>query len=122
MALAVWAPTQGAEDGWALASFLAPMVAALVPTAVFITLESRRADPLIRLPMLRSAWMVGTSSATATTGALNGALVLRRTLFREHGTATARCRPVRIVPTGAWPLWRDPPAGPSVTASAYVPC
>jgi MFS family permease len=84
MALAVWAPTQGAEHGWASASFLAPMVAALVLTAVFITLESRRADPLIRLPMLRSAWMVGTSSATAITGALNGAVVLLCTLFLQH--------------------------------------
>lgn len=84
MALAVWAPTQGAERGWASASFLAPRAAALVLAAVFIALENRRADPLVRLPMLRSAWMAGTSSATAITGALNGVVVLLCTLFLQH--------------------------------------
>lgn len=84
MALAVWAPTQGAEHGWASASFLAPMAAALVLAAVFIAVESRRADPLIRLAMLRSSWMAGTSSTTAITGALNGVVVLQCTLFLQH--------------------------------------
>ena len=112
MALAVWAPTQGAEHGWASASFLAPMVAALVLTAVFITLESRRADPLIRLPMLRSAWMVGTSSATAITGALNGAVVLLCTLFLQHVHGYSPLQAgFAFVPTGAWPPGGGDPPG-----------
>jgi predicted MFS family arabinose efflux permease len=63
---------------------LAPMAAALILAAVFIAVESRRADPLIRLPMLRSSWMAGTSSTTAITGALNGVVVLLCTLFLQH--------------------------------------
>jgi EmrB/QacA subfamily drug resistance transporter len=84
VALAVWAPTQGAERGWASAGFLAPLAAALALTAVFAIVESRHENPLVRLPMLRSAWMAGTSAATAITGALNGAVVLLCTLFLQH--------------------------------------
>lgn len=84
MALAVWAPTQGADDGWVSAGFLVPMVAALALVGVFVAVEARRADPLMRLSMLRSAWMAGTSGATAITGALNGVVVLLCTLFLQH--------------------------------------
>jgi EmrB/QacA subfamily drug resistance transporter len=101
MALAVWAPTQGAEQGWGSARFLAPMVAALILTVVFIALENRRADPLIRLSMLRSAWMAGTSGATAVTGALNGVVVLLCTLFLQqvHGYSPFAAG-LAFVPTG----------------------
>lgn len=84
MALAVWAPTQGAGQGWGSAGFLAPMAAALALTIVFIVVETRRADPLVRLSMLSSAWMAGTSGATAVTGVLNGVVVLLCTLFLQH--------------------------------------
>ena len=84
MALAVWAPTQGADRGWTSAAFLAPVAATVILATAFIIVESRRADPLIRLSMLRSAWMAGTSAATAVTGALNGVVVLLCTLFLQH--------------------------------------
>jgi MFS family permease len=84
MALAVWAPTQGADHGWGSAGFLAPAAAAAALAAVFTVVESRRADPLVRLSMLRSAWMAGTSGATAVTGVLNGVVVLLCTLFLQH--------------------------------------
>jgi EmrB/QacA subfamily drug resistance transporter len=84
MALAVWAPTQGAEHGWDSARFLLPLLAAVALITAFLAVESRRREPLVRLPMLRSAWMAGTNSATAITGALNGAVVLLCTLFLQH--------------------------------------
>ena len=84
MALAVWAPTQGAEHGWLSAGFLVPIASALALTAVFVVVETKRADPLMRLSMLRSAWMAGTCGTTAITGALNGAVVLLCTLFLQH--------------------------------------
>lgn len=84
MALAVWAPTKGADQGWDSAGFLAPAAAAVALAAVFTVVEIRRADPLVRLSMLRSAWMAGTSGATAVTGVLNGVVVLLCTLFLQH--------------------------------------
>jgi predicted MFS family arabinose efflux permease len=84
VALAVWAPTQGAEHGWDSARFLLPLLAAAALITAFLAVESRRREPLVRLPMLRSAWMAGTNSATAITGALNGAVVLLCTLFLQH--------------------------------------
>jgi EmrB/QacA subfamily drug resistance transporter len=84
MALAVWAPAQGSDRGWTSADFLVPLAAAVILAAAFVIIESRRADPLIRLSMLRSRWMAGTSAATAVTGALNGVVVLLCTLFLQH--------------------------------------
>ena len=101
MALAVWAPAQGAGRGWASAGFLAPAAAAVALLAVFIVVEARRADPLVRLSMLRSSWMAGTSGATAVTGALNGVTVLLCTLFlqRVHGYSPLQAG-LAFVPTG----------------------
>lgn len=101
MALAVWAPGQGAERGWSSASFLAPLLAAAALTAVFLLVESRRADPLVRLSMLRSAWIAGASGATAITGALNGVTLLLCTLFlqRAHGYSPLAAG-AAFIPTG----------------------
>lgn len=84
MALAVWAPTQGAEQGWGSAGFIAPMAAAAFLAVAFVVAEGRRRDPLVRLQLLRSAWMAGTNGTTAITGALNGVVVLLCTLFLQH--------------------------------------
>lgn len=101
MALAVWAPGQGAEHGWSSAGFLAPLVASVVLTAVFALVETRRKDPLMRLSMLRSAWMAGSSGATAITGALNGVVILLCTLFlqRAHGYSPLAAG-AAFIPTG----------------------
>lgn len=101
MALAVWAPAQGAERGWASIGFLAPMAAALGLTVVFVVVETKRADPLMHLSMLRSAWMAGTCGVTAITGALNGAVVLLCTLFLQHVHEYSPLRAgFAFVPTG----------------------
>lgn len=84
MALAVWAPAQGAQRGWGSAGFVAPVAAAAVLVAAFVVVESRQRNPLVRLPMLRTAWIAGTNGATAITGALNGVVVLLCTLFLQH--------------------------------------
>ncbi len=87
MALLVWAPTRGAQRGWASTGFLAATAVALMLLATFVMLEARRRDPLVRLSILRSRWLAGTNAATAITGALNGATVLLCTLFLQqaHG-------------------------------------
>jgi MFS family permease len=84
MALLVWAPTRGAERGWRSAAFLLPVLASVILLAVFVVVEAHRRDPLVRLSMLRSRWLLGTNAATAVTGALNGAVVLVCTLFLQH--------------------------------------
>jgi EmrB/QacA subfamily drug resistance transporter len=117
MALMVWAPTRGSERGWGSSAFLIPIVAAAVLLAVFVVVERRQHDPLVRLPMLRSRWLAGTNAATAVTGALNGAVVLLCTLFlqRVHGYSPLRAGLV-FVPTGlAGLLMGIRFAGPLVT-------
>ncbi len=101
MALLVWAPTRGAEKGWGSRSFLIPVAAALVLVVVFLVLEGRHREPLVRPALLRSRWLVGTNTATAVTGALNGAVVLLCTLFlqRVHGYSPLRAG-LSFVPTG----------------------
>jgi EmrB/QacA subfamily drug resistance transporter len=87
MALAVWAPARGAQDGWGSPQFLVPLAAAIGLLAVFGLAETRRRDPLIRLGMLRSRWVAGANLVTAATGILNGATMLICTLYLQqaHG-------------------------------------
>ena len=67
VALLVWAPTYGSQHGWASAGLYAAVAASLLLLAVFIAVEARYRDPLIRLSMLRSRWLAGTNLATAVT-------------------------------------------------------
>ena len=92
---------QGSDRGWTSADFLVPLAAAVILAAAFVITESRRADPLIRLSMLRSRWMAGTSAATAVTGALNGVVVLLCTLFLQHAHGYSPLQAgLAFVPTG----------------------
>jgi EmrB/QacA subfamily drug resistance transporter len=87
MALGVWAPTRGAAQGWISPSFLIVVVVALILLGLFVWVETRSHDPLVRLSILKSRWLTGTSIATALTGVLNGAVMLVCTLFLQqiHG-------------------------------------
>jgi predicted MFS family arabinose efflux permease len=67
----------------------------------FVLVETRRREPLLRLGMLRSRWLAGTSLATAVTGALNGAVVLLCTLYLQHVQGYSPLRAgLAFVPTG----------------------
>ncbi len=117
VALAVWAPAYGSEHGWTSVGVPAAVVAALVLLGVFVVVETRRRDPLIRLSMLRSRWFAGTGVATMVTGALNGAVVLLCTLFLQQ---TRHYSPLQagfaFVPTGlAGLLIGVKVAGPLIT-------
>ena len=83
VAMFVWAPAAGAEYGWTSARCLAPIACAVVLTAIFVAVEQRIREPLVRLSMLRSRWLAGTTVATAITGA-NGAVVLLCTLYLQR--------------------------------------
>jgi EmrB/QacA subfamily drug resistance transporter len=101
MALLVWAPTRGAERGWGSEAFILPIVASAILLVLFVLLEARQRDPLVRLAMLRSRWLAGTNAATAVTGALNGAVVLLCTLFLQRVLGyTPLGAGVAFVPTG----------------------
>jgi EmrB/QacA subfamily drug resistance transporter len=117
MGLLVWAPTRGADRGWGSTAFLIPLAGAIVAASAFAGIETRREDPLLRLGMLRSRWLAGTSGATAVTGALNGAVVLLCTLFlqRVDGYSPLRAG-LAFVPTGlAGLLIGTRYAGPLIT-------
>lgn len=117
VALLVWAPTYGSQHGWASAGLYAAVAASLLLLAVFIAVEARYRDPLIRLSMLRSRWLAGTNLATAVTGALNGAVVLVCTLFLQQARHyTPLEAGLAFVPTGlAGLLAGTRLAGPLVT-------
>lgn len=87
MGLAVWAPTQGAAHGWGSGNFLVPLAVAAALVIAFVIAEARHRDPLLRLALLRSRWMMATNAVAFITGALNGSVVLLCTLFLQdaHG-------------------------------------
>jgi MFS family permease len=117
LGLLVWAPTRGAARGWGSSAFLIPLAAAIVLAAVFVAVEARRENPLLRLGMLRSRWLAGTNGATAVTGALNGAVVLLCTLFLQHVEGYSPLRAgLAFIPTGvAGLLIGTRYAGPIIT-------
>ncbi len=84
MALLVWAPVRGSEHGWGSAAFLGPAVAGLALAILFVLLENRVEQPLVRVSMLRTRWLAGTLAATTVTGALTGAVILLITLYLQQ--------------------------------------
>lgn len=101
MGLAVWGPTQGSEHGWGSTTFVVPLVAAVVLLGLFVVIESRHRDPLLRLDLLGSRWMASTNGVAFVTGALNGSVVLLCTLFlqRAHGYSALGAG-LAFLPTG----------------------
>ena len=101
IAIMVWAPTQGARDGWDSAGFLVPLLASLALLIVFGIVETRLRNPLVRLSILQSRWLAGANFATAVTGALNGAVVLLCGLFLQqaHGYTPLQAG-LSFLPTG----------------------
>lgn len=83
-ALLVWAPTYGSTHGWASGVFLGSIAGTVVLVGLFILVETRSRDPLVRLSMLRSKWLLGTTIATSINGALNAAVFLLCTLFLQQ--------------------------------------
>lgn len=100
-ALLVWAPTYGSGHGWTSSGFLGVMAASIVLAGIFVLIERSRRDPLIRLSLLRSKWLLGTNLATAVTGALNGAVVLLCSLFLQQAHHYSPLRAgLAFAPTG----------------------
>jgi EmrB/QacA subfamily drug resistance transporter len=100
-ALLTWAPMYGSTHGWASGVFLGSIAVTVVLVVVFLVVENRSRDPLIRLSMLRSQWLLGTTIATSINGAVNGAVFLLCTLYlqqvRDYGPLRAG---IAIAPAG----------------------
>jgi len=84
MALLVWAPTRGVQDGWSSGRFLLPAASGCALLAVFVLVETRTPQPLVRMSMLRSRWLGGAIAATCVTGVLTGAVILLITLYLQQ--------------------------------------
>ncbi|GAA3454037.1 MFS transporter [Dactylosporangium matsuzakiense] len=84
VAVIVIAPGQGATHGWASARFLLTLAAGLVLLGAFVLVETRAAEPLVRLGFFRVRTVRAANAVTLIGGAMNGAGYLLLTLYLQE--------------------------------------
>ncbi|GAA2292386.1 DHA2 family efflux MFS transporter permease subunit [Nonomuraea roseoviolacea subsp. roseoviolacea] len=84
VALVVVAPTQGSALGWAAPQCVVPFVAGLCLLAVFLFVERRHPDPLVRLGLFRSGMLRAANVVTLASGLLSGSAYLLVTLYLQE--------------------------------------
>ncbi len=92
VALVVVAPTQGSARGWTSPQCVVPFVAGLCVLALFLFVERRHPDPLVRLGLFRSGMLRAANVVTLASGLLSGSAYLLVTLYLQE---VMGCTPVQ---------------------------
>ncbi|MEW9531929.1 MFS transporter [Microbispora sp. NPDC049125] len=92
VALVVVAPTQGSARGWTSPQCVVPLVAGLCALALFVVVERRHPDPLVRLGLFRSGMLRAANVVTLASGLLSGSAYLLVTLYLQE---VMGCTPVQ---------------------------
>ncbi|WP_259404844.1 MFS transporter [Microbispora sp. H10830] len=93
VALVVVAPTQGSARGWTSPQCVVSLVAGLCVLVLFLLVERRHPDPLVRLGLFRSGMLRAANVVTLASGLLSGSAYLLVTLYLQE---VMGCTPVQV--------------------------
>ncbi|GAA0320488.1 MFS transporter [Actinoallomurus spadix] len=101
VALIVIAPAQGSAGGWTAPQCVLPFVAGTALLAIFLVVERRHPEPLVRLGLFRSSTLRMANLVSLASGMMSGAAYLLVTLYLQE---VQGCSPVRagliVAPVG----------------------
>ncbi|NUW46632.1 MFS transporter [Nonomuraea rhodomycinica] len=84
VALVVVAPTRASAQGWTSPQCVVPLAAGLGVLALFVVVEHRHPDPLVRLGLFRSGLLRAANVVTLASGLLSGSAYLLVTLYLQE--------------------------------------
>jgi predicted MFS family arabinose efflux permease len=84
VALVVVSPGEGASNGWTSMAFWLPLLGGIVLLGAFVWVESRVAEPLVRLGFFRRRTLCAANFVTFVAGAMTGAGYLMLTMYLQQ--------------------------------------